>query len=219
VKDIALDYGNGFPINRKMLSLLALIGLGYLLLSMRPVPVRLSTWSSDQPDVRIIEDVAAQPGLVGVAQPQSGRGESGTTIPNGNPLAASNTIMTQGYGIGTHAPAASWGAVDLALDGDGDGRADPQGTWDAPIYATHAGVVRLTRNTWPAGNHIWIEAGSYKTSYSHLKAFAVEDGQTVKAGDLIGYVGASGQANGPHLDYQIWKDGVNLNPLDYGVIK
>ena len=214
-----MDYGNRFPSNRKMLSLLALIGLSYLLLWMWPVPARLSTWSGDQSDVRVREAVGAQPGLMGIAQPQSGRGESGTTIPNGNPLAASNTIMTQEYGVGTHAPAASWGAVDLALDGDGDGQADPQGTWNAPIYATHAGVVRLASNTWPAGNHIWIEGGSFKTSYSHLKAFAVKDGQTVKAGDLLGYVGATGQANGPHLDYQIWKDGINLNPLDYGVLK
>lgn len=139
--------------------------------------------------------------------------------PRGNPLGAPNTVMTQGYDVGSHAPANVWGAVDLAIDGDGDGHADPGGTDGAPIYATMRGVVHLARDTYPAGNHIWLVGDHYKTGYSHLRDFAVQDGQTVERGQLIGYIGATGEASGPHLDYAIWKDGINVNPLDYGAME
>jgi murein DD-endopeptidase MepM/ murein hydrolase activator NlpD len=161
---------------------------------------------------------APQP-IVGVAQ--AGRGLGGDdNAPRGNPLGVPNAVMTQGYGVGSHAPANIWGAVDLAIDGNGDGQADPDGSWGAPVHATHRGVVHLARDTWPAGNHIWVDGDGYKTGYSHLQDFApgLQDGQTVERGQLIGFMGATGEASGPHLDYQVWKDGENVNPLDYGAL-
>ncbi|WP_298814754.1 M23 family metallopeptidase [Chloroflexus sp.] len=159
--------------------------------------------------------------LVGVAEPQ-GRGLDAALVPAGNPLRAPNTVLTQGYGVGTHAPASVWGAVDLALDGNGDGRADPEGTWNQPVYATHAGRVTITRDSWPGGNHIWVTNDQYRTGYAHLAGFAVSDGQWVNAGELIGYIGSTGMSSGPHLDYQVWvwRDGkwVNENPLNYGAL-
>jgi murein DD-endopeptidase MepM/ murein hydrolase activator NlpD len=130
--------------------------------------------------------------------------------------------MTQGYGVGSHAPAATWGAVDLAIDGNGDGAADPDGTFGHPIYATHSGVIKLSPDSWPAGNHIWVANDEYRSGYSHLSRFAVADGQTVRPGDVIGYIGTSGMSSGPHLDYQVWQmqggQWVNQNPLDYGAL-
>ncbi len=150
-------------------------------------------------------------------------GEVGSDAPVGNPLNHPATVMTQGYGSGTHAPANIWGAIDLALDSNGDGAADPAGTWDQPIFATHSGVVKLTPNSYPAGNHIWVMNQNYKTGYAHLSSFAVDNGQMVDRGTLIGYVGSTGQSSGPHLDYQIWrKEGgiwVNVNPLSYGALQ
>jgi hypothetical protein len=152
-----------------------------------------------------------------------GIGVSSDDAPTGNPLNATNTVMTQGYGVGTHAPAASWGAIDLALDSNGDGVADPDGTWERPIYATHSGIVQLTPNSYPAGNHVWVINDSYKTGYAHLQGFAVENGQAVARGTVIGYIGSTGMSSGPHLDYQVWrKQGsrwINVNPLDYGALK
>ena len=139
-------------------------------------------------------------------------------MPWGNPTDSTAAVMTQGYGVGTHAPAATWGAIDIAIDGNGDGDADPQTSDGAPVYATMRGVVRVTPNSVPAGNHVWVLGDRYKTGYAHLKAFAVENGQTVERGTLIGYIGSTGHSSGPHLDYQVWKDGVNQNPLDYGVL-
>jgi hypothetical protein len=149
-----------------------------------------------------------------------GRGlGSGPNCPRGNPLKAPNTVMTQGYGIGTHAPAHTWGAIDLALDSNNDGAADPEGTANQPVYATHYGIVKTSSNTMPAGNHIWVINDEYKTGYAHLQDFAVTSGQIVQPGDLLGHVGSTGQSSGPHLDYQVWRyEGggwVNQNPLDF----
>jgi murein DD-endopeptidase MepM/ murein hydrolase activator NlpD len=139
-------------------------------------------------------------------------------VPWGNPTNSAHAVMTQGYGVGTHAPAEIWGGIDLAIDGDGDGRDDPEASWNAPLYATMSGIIELQPNSMPAGNHAWIKNKRYKVGYAHLQSFAVKDGQTVKRGDLIGYMGATGYATGPHLHYHIWEDGINVNPLNYGAL-
>ena len=56
---------------------------------------------------------------------------------------------------------------------------------------------------------------SYVTSYMHLSRFAkgIKEGAHVYQGDVIGYVGATGVATGPHLDFRVWKDGTPVNPL------
>ena len=122
--------------------------------------------------------------------------------------------MTQGYGVGTHAPAATWGAVDLAVDGDGDGYAEAESSWDSPIVATHDGVVVVTLNSHPAGNHVWVKHpdGVWKTGYSHMSSVSVSSGQSVRAGEQIGFLGSTGMSSGPHLDYQVWRSGVNVDP-------
>lgn len=205
--------------------LLALVGAGYLFLQLRPAnDVRISGWRSlgggEIAAANLAGPVAG--GLSGVAQAQQGRGLPGDKRPQGNPLQASNAVMTQGYGVGSHAPADVWGGVDLAIDGNGDGAADPDGSWDHPVYATHAGVVKATPNSHPAGNHIWVSNDEYRTGYAHLSSFAVSDGQQVGRGDLIGYVGSTGQSSGPHLHYDTWvfEGGawLNVNPLEFGAL-
>ena len=207
---------------RTMLLILALIGLGYLLLQMQQGPVQLSNWSGNgNPFAASIAGALPQPQAIVIqAAPQTGRGEplANADTPSSNPLGLANTVMTQGYGVGSHAPANIWGAVDLAIDSNGNGQADPQGSEGTPVYATHDGVVQLARDTYPAGNHIWLVGDHFKTGYSHLRDFAVQDGQSVKRGDVIGYVGSTGDSSGPHLDYQVWQDGVNVNPLDFGAL-
>ena len=201
------------PILRSFAVALAIGALGYFLLQTQPAPV-ISAWGGNTGQSAMSGQ--AQP-ITGAAQP-IGRGAANADVPTGNPLGTVKTVMTQGYGVGTHAPASIWGAVDLAIDADGDGNADQQATMNAPIYATHRGTIKLTPNSVPAGNHIWLLGSHFKTGYSHLSRFAVADGQQVEPGDVIGYIGTTGQSSGPHLDYQVWKDGVNVNPLDYGAL-
>lgn len=207
--------GQDMSTLQKVLLILALVGLGYLLLQVQPGQPVLSSWRSGQAQVAKPKSL----GIVGAAMPQTGRGLPGEpNAPYGNPLHVPNTILTQGYAVGSHAPADIWGGVDLAIDGNGDGQADPQGTIDAPIYATHSGTARVKPNTQPAGNYLAVIGDGYKTAYAHLSRYAVEDGQQINEGDLIGYVGATGAASGPHLHYEVWKDGQNVDPLDYGVL-
>ena len=56
-------------------------------------------------------------------------------------------------------------------------------------------------------------AGGYETYYMHLSKVAVRAGQRVGQGDLIGRVGMTGMATGPHLDYRVKKNGTAINPL------
>lgn len=208
---------------RTVLLALALLGLLFAWLEIsRSDVAKVSRWSAGG-DVVAASIGAPAAGLSGVAQAQGqGRGLPGEARPQGNPLQARNTVLTQGYGVGSHAPAEVWGGIDLALDGNGDHAADPDGTWNHPVYATHDGVAKLTPNSWPGGNHVWLTNDGFRTGYAHLASYAVADGAVVRRGDVIGYVGSTGQSSGPHLHYDVWAfEGgawINVNPLDFGAL-
>ena len=86
-----------------------------------------------------------------------------------------------------------------------------------PIYATGDGVVyKANASLSGYGNHIEINHGyGYKTLYAHLSKYNCKPGQKVKRGDLIGYVGSTGRSQAPHLHYEVLKDGVHVNPLNF----
>jgi murein DD-endopeptidase MepM/ murein hydrolase activator NlpD len=63
---------------------------------------------------------------------------------------------------------------------------------------------------------IVIEHGhGIATRYGHLSEFAVVEGQRVKRGEVIGYVGMSGRSTGPHLHYEVWVHDAPVNPYTY----
>jgi murein DD-endopeptidase MepM/ murein hydrolase activator NlpD len=123
-------------------------------------------------------------------------------------------VMTQGYGVGSHAPAEVWGAVDLAIDANGDGWAESGASFGVPIVATHDGIAYPSQDSWPGGNYVTvIDHGSgWRTGYAHLERILVNSGQHVTAGTIIGLMGDTGMTTGPHLDYQVWLNGRNLDP-------
>ena len=83
-----------------------------------------------------------------------------------------------------------------------------------PVYATADGVVESASYSGDYGNLIVLKHGfGLTTRYGHLSAFNVKAGEDVKRGDVIGYVGATGRATGPHLHYEILANGKLLNPL------
>lgn len=86
-----------------------------------------------------------------------------------------------------------------------------------PIYATGDGVVARADNTVSGyGNHIVIRHGfGYETLYGHLSKYKCRAGQRVKRGDVIGYVGSTGRSEGPHLHYEVHKNGKVVNPLNF----
>ena len=83
-----------------------------------------------------------------------------------------------------------------------------------PVYATADGKVELASYSGEYGNLIVIQHGfGLTTRYGHLSAYAVKPPQTVKRGQVIGYVGATGRATGSHLHYEILANGQMLNPI------
>ena len=83
-----------------------------------------------------------------------------------------------------------------------------------PVYATADGTVESAGRNGDYGNLIVLQHGfGIVTKYGHLSKFAVARGQRVRRGDLIGHVGATGRATGPHLHYEVTVNGRLLNPL------
>jgi murein DD-endopeptidase MepM/ murein hydrolase activator NlpD len=83
-----------------------------------------------------------------------------------------------------------------------------------PIRATADGVVTFAGWDGPYGNKISIRHNAtYSTNYCHQSKFAVKKGQHVSQGQVIGYVGTTGYSTGPHLHYEMLKNGVKINPL------
>ena len=89
--------------------------------------------------------------------------------------------------------------------------AAPVGT---PIIATADGeVIEATRR---GGNGIYAKIchnGTYSTQYLHIKALNVKKGQRVRQGDIIGWIGMTGNTSGPHVCYRFWKNGRQVDPL------
>jgi murein DD-endopeptidase MepM/ murein hydrolase activator NlpD len=90
--------------------------------------------------------------------------------------------------------------------------AAPVGT---PIYATANGRVTLAeRQEGAYGNHVVINHGyGYETLYGHMVRIKVHAGQSVKRGEVIGWVGSTGKSTGPHCHYEIHKNGNTVDPV------
>jgi murein DD-endopeptidase MepM/ murein hydrolase activator NlpD len=88
----------------------------------------------------------------------------------------------------------------------------PQGT---PIYATADGRVTTSGNLGNGyGNHVVIYHGyGYETLYGHMVRVKARNGQSVKRGEVIGWVGSSGKSTGPHLHYEVHKGSKPLDPI------
>src|SRR5690606_21682380 len=85
-----------------------------------------------------------------------------------------------------------------------------------PIYGTGDGKVKLSGREGGYGNVVVISHGyGYESLYAHMSKAKVKTGQTVKRGDIIGYVGSTGLSTGPHLHYEIHKDGKPIDPVSY----
>lgn len=85
------------------------------------------------------------------------------------------------------------------------------------IYATGDGVImRADADASGYGNHVRINHGyGYMTLYGHMSKIMVRPGQRVKRGDVIGLVGNTGKSVGPHLHYEVHKNGEAINPVNY----
>lgn len=131
-----------------------------------------------------------------------------STLPAIWPVAGGNAEMiTSHYGMRTHP------ILKKRLRHQGIDLKSPTGT---AVVATADGQVVFagTKGNW--GKLVIIaHANGYETFYSHLHSFNVQKGQQVKSGEQIAGVGNTGLSLGPHLHYEVRKDGKNLDPLDF----
>lgn len=91
---------------------------------------------------------------------------------------------------------------------------DIAAAWGTPIYAAADGIVSGAGWRGGYGRQVRIaHAGGTTTTYSHLSGMAVSPSARVRRGQLIGHAGASGLATGPHLHFEVLRDGHPVNPL------
>ena len=86
-----------------------------------------------------------------------------------------------------------------------------------PIYATRSGTVtKAVSLTYSYGNHVVINHGDgYSSLYAHMDYYIVSAGQYVSQGQLIGYMGSTGNSTGNHLHFTIFYNGSDVNPMKY----
>ena len=88
----------------------------------------------------------------------------------------------------------------------------PEGT---PILASHSGTVLVSGWNDSYGNQVLLDNGAgLSTRYAHMTATAVTAGETVTDGQVIGYVGSTGDSTGNHLHFEMMQGGIRVNPLD-----
>lgn len=85
-----------------------------------------------------------------------------------------------------------------------------------PVLAPAQGTVILAGLDGAYGNSVEINhGGGIITKYGHMQRYSVQNGQWVKRGEIIGYIGMTGRTTGPHLHYEVRLNGVPVNPMRY----
>jgi murein DD-endopeptidase MepM/ murein hydrolase activator NlpD len=115
--------------------------------------------------------------------------------------------ISSGYGRRKH-PILGYSKMHKGVD-----FAAPKGT---PIYAAGNGSVEVAGRKGGYGKYVRIRHnGTYATAYAHMNGFAkgIRRGTRVKQGQVIGYVGTTGRSTGPHLHYEVLRDGRQMNPM------
>jgi murein DD-endopeptidase MepM/ murein hydrolase activator NlpD len=97
--------------------------------------------------------------------------------------------------------------------GDFHAGVDQRGAEGAPIHPITPGIVKIVQKWNLRGGTVAIDHGQgVQTIYLHMSRFQATEGQHVEVNDVIGYVGATGRANGPHLHWTLYVNGVPVNP-------
>lgn len=123
------------------------------------------------------------------------------------PLPAGTSYVSCAYGYRYH-PIYGYYKMHYGVD-----LAANSGT---PIYAMKSGTVTLATYSSVNGNYVTINHGDgFSSLYAHMTHYIVSNGQWVEQGQTIGYVGSTGWSTGPHLHFEVFYGGSNVNPMDY----
>ena len=116
-----------------------------------------------------------------------------------------NGRMTSGFGMRRH-PILGYSRLHAGIDFGA--------AWGSPIFAVSEGLVSYAGRRGGHGNYVRLEhGGGIGSGYGHMSRIAVSPGTRVNAGQVIGYVGSTGLSTGPHLHWEVYKDGRTVDPL------
>lgn len=169
-----------------------------------------SSWQSlddnGVPALAAVAEAAGEAGLTATARAtMPHRSITGVSIPSRMPV--EGVKLTSSYGMRNH-PVLGGRRAHKGID-----LAGPVGT---PIYATADGLV--SKAEWFSGYGLYVaieHGGALQTRYGHMSRLNVADGQRVRKGDIIGFIGSTGRSTGPHLHYEVRVNGEAVNPLPY----
>ncbi|GAA0866478.1 hypothetical protein GCM10009115_29440 [Sphingopyxis soli] len=135
---------------------------------------------------------------------------SGVGERRGGMVRPTNGRVTSTFGMRRH-PILGYRRMHSGLDFGGG--------YGAPIYAVNDGFVTIAGRTGGFGNYVKLShGGGLGTGYGHMSRIAVRPGQHVSRGQVIGYIGSSGLSTGPHLHYEVYRNGVPVNPMSVAFV-
>jgi murein DD-endopeptidase MepM/ murein hydrolase activator NlpD len=112
--------------------------------------------------------------------------------------------ITSGFGLRRH-PILGYRRMHAGLDF--------KASYGTPIYAVSDGTVAYAGRHGGHGNYVKLShGGGLGTGYAHMSRIAVANGSRVRRGQVIGYVGSTGLSTGPHLHYEMYRNGATVNP-------
>jgi murein DD-endopeptidase MepM/ murein hydrolase activator NlpD len=116
-----------------------------------------------------------------------------------------NGPVTSGFGSRRH-PILGYMRMHAGLDF--------KAGYGQPIFAVTEGVVAFAGRNGGYGNFVRLShSGGLATGYAHMSRIAVRPGSRVRRGQIIGYVGSTGLSTGPHLHYELYRNGRTVNPM------
>lgn len=129
----------------------------------------------------------------------------GVAVPSRRPI--DQMSLSSSYGMRVHpvtGKVARHNGIDIPA---------PRGT---AIYATADGIVGRAQRLGGYGNYVEVEHGNaIQTRYGHMSSYIVTPGQSVKKGQILGYVGSTGRSTGNHLHYEVRIEGAPVNPMPF----
>ncbi len=174
-------------------------------------------------------DAALEAYYAAQEQLNASNGDSGSSDSSSNSSSSSGTVAgydtstTWAWPLGTFSCyiSSAYGYRDASVSGwsfHGGTDISGGGIYGAPIYATRSGTVALAQ-TWDNGGYgiyVSIDHGDgFLSIYGHCSQIIVSVGQYVEKGEVIGYVGSTGNSTGAHLHFELRYDGEKVDPMDY----
>ena len=122
-----------------------------------------------------------------------------------------NGVVGSGYGMRRH-PILGYKRMHAGLDF--------KASYGAPIFAATDGVVAYAGRKGGYGNFVQVNhGGGLATGYAHMSRIVAAPGRRVRQGQIIGYVGSTGLSTGPHLHYELYRNGHHINPASVSFVQ